>query len=141
MGTYFNTWQRKLGCVLLAAALVLASVWGQCSKSVLAVEFVVGEQVHRMAASAIGWSWFARDLAENPIKNRLAVTFAHPPRIKTPASILPYWKAKLRQSQWQDDIREQTATGWSIPHGLVVLPLALLSACLLLWRRPKGHPE
>ncbi len=140
MGTYFNTWERKLGCVTLAAALVLAGIWSQGNNFIVAIEFSQGDRAHYVVLSNTGYSWFARDCDENRIRRHFFVGIRYPRPFKTVETEVAYWKARFHHKKWTEDLLQEKRKPWTVSHGAIVLPLTQISACLLLWKRRTVRP-
>ena len=125
-------------------ALTIACIWGQGSRCYLAVVFVSGNRVHRLASSDKGLAWFSRDSDEPNESSRiressppLIAGLLLPPIIGTNKSDHFYWKAKLFDKVWENEVLQHQAERASIDHWPLILPLILLSAYLILWKPRK----
>lgn len=149
MGTSFNTWERKLGCSTLAAALLLAGIWSQGEKCVLAVQFSYAKRAHHLALSKYGYCWFSCDAAarDDAAEGRIDIDDGVFLGIPLPSSLMTdgmetyYWRARYYHKWWRNHVlKSEREESSPIPHGVIVLPLTLISAFLLPWKRNAARP-
>jgi hypothetical protein len=113
MGEFFNGWRRKVGCVTLVMTMLLTAAWVR--------------------------SCWHQDLLW--IQTNEASYFAY----STDAAIVPWWHSDRRFANrcgWVTvEIRLPRQSGEGVEYWLLVLPLALLSAYLILWKPRKRKAE
>ena len=127
MREFFKGWRRKVGCVTLVVACVVAIAWGRSVRVRDTVEFGFNGSSHYVFISdgRIEWSrWWYRD-GRQPNKT---LTWISGPEFIPPWMLIPE--------------RVPPASTWAIPYWSLVIPLTLLSAYLLLWKtRKRTEPD
>ena len=123
MGEFFRGWRRKAGLGTLAMACVLALGWMR-SYTVAgdAAWFGIGSQQQLMMSRA------GRVTCESYPVSGEAVWM-----------VRSYNKSGPLLSEMRLDLEERNLPGWVIPYWSLVLPLTLLSAWLILGKRPTSR--
>ena len=148
MREFFKGWRRKVGCGLLATAVVVFGAWMRSHHHFDSVFIHVSSATHAVKSQAcrVCWTRMAPEASQTWMT----------------------WKSE-QASEWQtvefyrqsycgftfgtepdavmtvsegEGVARQRWDFWVVPHWAVVLPLALLAAYLLLWKpRPKERRD
>ena len=143
MGDFFKGWRRKVGCVTLVMACVMAAIWVRSFVIIDAVDLYPGSFTHHTWGSRQGiFSWSGREHGRIiPRRNQWRFTWENRP-------ILP-------DEDWEVGRSPRSGWAWHVlgayfrrqhdpeviecefRYGFVVAPLTLLSAYLILWKPRK----
>ena len=123
MGEFFKGWRRKAGLVTLAMACVLAVGWMR-SYTVFGdvAWFGIGSQQQRMVSLAGRVSWKSYPVSGEAVW-----------------MVRSYDKSGPMLSEEQFDLAWSILSGCVIPYWSLVLPLTLLSAWLILGKKPMSR--
>ena len=123
MGEFFKGWRRKAGLGTLAMACVLAVGWMR-SYTVAedAAWFSIGSQQQLMVSFAGRVRW-----ESYPVSGEAAWT------------VRSYNKSGPIFSEDRLVLAGSSLSGWVIPYWSLILPLTLLSAWLILGKRPTSR--
>lgn len=143
MRTFLHGWRRRAGVATLVMACVLLCAWGRSSvvRDHLRVMTIRGrQQVIYSEPGEMQWlGWKETHPPLNPtFWNAAPVTYGP----KQPRSLFRF-NTSIGRSQLSLMTMPTVfvrAERWVIPYWVLVLPLAVISACLLLWR-PRKRPS
>lgn len=142
MREVFKGWRRKVGCVTLVMACVFAAGWLRSlhSREFLFIEFefpiggrinvyTSANQMDILLQRSTGWEF----------------NFGEVSPIVTPNALNDVWLFDVQtiEEEIVDDVL-QVAPGYEVRiyFHAIVIPLTLLSACLILWKpRKRTEPE
>ena len=150
MGEFFKPWRRKIGVVTLVMACVLAAGWMRSLYCIDAVEFYSGWNTATSVVSvdrSICWARY--NYNGHPISLPTVESIEIPPSpstgIYSPAR--PYWGIKINgfrgpgRNGYRPPVLEVSVDDGGgvnftrcaiVPYWSIVIPLTVLSACLLL---------
>jgi hypothetical protein len=147
MGTFFHGWRRKVSCVALLTACMLACAWvrSQDLKDVVSV-CRDNETLHWLVSSNGELRWITiHGLGGDPYWSAHNHWRTYPNNssvaVVNPSTLTPYWNYasigfSLGQGWVEDPISD--SRGWVIvPYWSITLTLTLLSAYLILWKPRK----
>jgi hypothetical protein len=125
MSAFFHGWRRKLGCITLIVALTFAAPWIRSYQLRDRFAFWIGTRYHHLYSFQGRIVWDAI----------------------TPDAVVGTWSWNTRQIRGDADISEPNfpldphdrwkVRRWNLQYLPLVLPLALLSGYLILWRSPQ----
>ncbi|MDB5345258.1 MAG: hypothetical protein JWP89_3635 [Schlesneria sp.] len=165
MREFFRGWRRKVGCLTLVLACVLATMWGRSLVYGDSVTVNRGTMTCDFVASFQGELKWIRSTASAPPSSSLLNGIPTPvtPRyvlsmdfryVDGDETLMPIFGGSQIEWDWRQKVLGfQYGTGtvsgfrfWTclIPYWSVVLPLALLAAYLILWKprkRDSGPPQ
>ena len=128
MGDFFKGWRRKVGCVTLMMAAGLTGMWIRTLGGHDTFEVRLGDEEYKVVSSTDGL-WYDTFRAEFPPTGFPIQRFEYRrDTVSPPLEVIQF-----------DEFRPLIL----ISHAFVVLPLILLSACLILWpgKRPAKRPQ
>lgn len=140
MREFFKGWRRKLGCVTLVIACVLAAGWIRSLTQHEGISFRTGQMSDQSVISfqsAINWCWLdgSTDLDNFPSLHWSSVPHSRDLMVINPGRTWRWTFAGIGIHDFTYD-GNATFAVLVIPYWLIVLPLTLLSAWLLL-RKPQ----
>ena len=133
MREFFNGWRRKVGCVALVMALVLTGEWLRSRVVQDQITLGVNQRCHVVVSSRGYLRWFAIDDASSPFLSWRSGVFTDISHGKFLLAIPGRGTAVVNVYAGRD---------WTVPYAFVALPMALLSAYLILWKpRQRTEPD
>ena len=140
MGDFFHGWRRKAGCVTLVMALVLLGAWIR-SLQVLDQVRVSREYqtpIYCLQSANGSIRWIVDEARGAEIYLWMSRTRGNAPHLFADGT--PECEWKFRWLGFGAGKPSRLETIWFIPYWSIVIPLTLLSACLILWK-PRQAPK
>lgn len=166
MREFFKSWRRKAGCISLAMACVFMAGWFRSNKFVDTLTFCrnPGRTAYAIQSSRQGicWSKEQQKLPGSLMNHKLFTSSAFSngtvhsldTRFESSKWRWRWWGFDFGENQYDQEKASQLGADysprvwivWIIPYWSIVLPLTLLSACLLLGksrsaRTPIDEPD
>ena len=152
MREFFHGWRRKAGCITLVIACAFMGMWLRANQICDYYLFGSGHdrESHSIVSTAAGLYWAREELPPDSSARKFSRSYqpgwnASPyedydwPKDFT--TTIDVWKVDWRWRLCGFDFGEYHSISrtwyWVIPYWSIVLPLTVLSACLILWKPRK----
>lgn len=126
MREFFHGWRRKVGVVALVLACTAASMWMRSCVMADDLFFTVGDRRHHLRSAYGQFFWGGW-----PAENEQSI-YRRSDRISDIEDFDWGWRLSMFR-----ETPPNSSIHWALPYSYVTVPLTLLSACLILWKRPK----
>ena len=130
MGEFFKGWRRKIGVMMLVMACVLTGLWLRSLSSYDRIYFPIGHRTHLITSYKGGLAWSSWEYVDAP---EWGYRELPTPDHTTFVELIDGWSSPSFSS-WNMRWR-------SVFYRQIVIPLTVLSACLLLSKPPIAQPN
>lgn len=145
MRELFRGWRRKVGCMTLVMALVLAGIWVRSFNTFDILVCPARQQTTLVSGNgSIVWAkaWIAKDTKPFQLPKWKAMPSKSQLFFSDPALNINWIRCRFGSGYEYTDapIRQISSSYWIFPFWSIVMPLTLLSAYLLLSKPRVAKP-